>query len=164
MSLLSFPAKSPDLLGNEHDQALASAAYTCHMPGMNFEPLLSAAQPIPLHAFLAIFALAAGGIQFALPKGTITHRSLGYAWVAAMFIVAASSFFINEARMLGPFGPIHLLSCLVLVTLWRGVVLARKHAIAKHRRAMIQLYVLALLLAGGFTFLPGRIMHQVLFG
>lgn len=131
---------------------------------MNLEPLLSAAQPIPTHAFLAIFAVVSGGLQFALPKGTFAHRCLGYVWVAAMFVVAASSFFINEFRLMGPFGPIHLLSCLVLWSLFRGVGLARKHKIAAHRNAMIQLYVFSLLLAGGFTFWPGRIMHSVLFG
>lgn len=131
---------------------------------MNLEPLLSAAQPIPVHAFLAMFAVVSGGIQFALPKGTVPHRCFGYAWVAAMLVVAVSSFFINEYRLVGPFGPIHLLSCLVLWSLWRGVGLARKHDTAAHRAAMIQLYAFSLLLAGGFTFLPGRIMHSVLFG
>jgi uncharacterized membrane protein len=131
---------------------------------MNLEPLLSAAQPIPVHAFLALFAVVAGGLQFALPKGTFPHRCLGYAWVAAMLVVAVSSFFINEYRLVGPFGPIHLLSCLVLWSLWRGVRMARQHHIAAHRTAMIQLYLFSLLLAGGFTFLPGRIMHSVLFG
>lgn len=131
---------------------------------MNWEALTSAAQPIPVHAVLALFAVASGGLQFALPKGTLPHRVLGYVWVAAMLVVALSSFFINGYRWVGPFGPIHLLSCLVLVTLWRGVHFARSHAIRAHRRAMIQLYFLSLLLAGGFTLLPGRIMHTVVFG
>ena len=131
---------------------------------MNIDALLSATQPIPLHALLAIFADVAGGIQFALPKGTFLHRLLGYSWVIAMFIVAASSFFINEFRWIGPFGPIHLLSCLVLFSLWRGVRAARRHNIAGHRATMIQLYCFSLLLAGAFTFVPGRIMYRVLFG
>lgn len=134
------------------------------MPCMNFEPLLSAAQPVPIHAILAMFAVLARGIQFALPKGTIAHRCLGYMWVAAMFVVAASSFFINEFRTVGPFGPIHILSTFVLWALWRAVGFARRHNIPAHRSAMIQVYVFSLLLAGGFTFWPGRIMHSVLFG
>jgi len=135
-----------------------------HISNMNFEPLLSAAHPVPTHAILAMFAVVSGGLQFALPKGTIAHRCLGYTWVSAMFVVAASSFFINEFRTVGPFGPIHILSGFVLWALWRGIGLARKHDIAAHRSAMIQLYVFSLLLAGGFTFWPGRIMHSVLFG
>jgi uncharacterized membrane protein len=33
-----------------------------------------------------------------------------------------------------------------------------------HRNSMIQLYVLALLLTGAFTLVPGRTMHAVIFG
>ena len=131
---------------------------------MSFAPLLAASQPIPIHAFLAIFALIVGAAQFALPKGTTLHRATGYIWVLAMFIVAVSSFFINETRWIGPFGPIHLLSGLVLWSLWQGVGFARSHAIAEHRKAMNLLYIYSLILAGGFTFLPGRIMHEVVFG
>jgi len=131
---------------------------------MNIEALTSAPEPIPVHAILAMFAVVGGGVQFALPKGTLPHRVLGYAWVSAMLVVALSSFFINEYRWVGPFGPIHLLSCLVLVSLWRGVHHARQHDIRAHKRAMIILYCLGLLLAGAFTFWPGRIMHTVLFG
>ncbi|MEP3296804.1 MAG: DUF2306 domain-containing protein [Pseudoruegeria sp.] len=131
---------------------------------MNFDPLFSAAQPIPIHAILALFAVVIGGLQFILHKGTFLHRTVGYIWVVSMFIVATSSFFINEFRWVGPFGPIHLLSCLVLFSLWRGVSYARCKNISGHKRAMVQLYFLSLLLAGAFTFLPGRIMHAVLFG
>ena len=131
---------------------------------MNLDPLFSAAQPIPVHGVLALGAILVGAPQFALPKGTVPHRTIGYLWVTAMFIVAASSFFINEFRWVGPFGPIHLLSCLVLFTLWRGVYHARRSAIKAHRSAMVQLYWQSLLLAGAFTLLPGRIMHEIVFG
>jgi hypothetical protein len=49
---------------------------------MSLGSLLSAPPPISWHAFAAIAALAVGGAQLALPKGTIRHRVLGYAWVA----------------------------------------------------------------------------------
>lgn len=131
---------------------------------MDLSALQHAAQPIPVHAVMALVGVAVGGVQFALPKGTGPHRALGAVWVAAMTVVAVSSFFITEFRWVGPFGPIHLLSMLVLVTLWRSVRFARRGAIAAHRSAMIQLYCYSLLLAGGFTLLPGRIMHTVVFG
>lgn len=131
---------------------------------MNFEILYSAAQPIPIHAIVAIVALVMGGAQLALPAGTFIHRVFGYAWVACMLVVSLSSFFINETRWLGPFGPIHLLSIFVLISLWRGVSLARQGKITEHRKEMKQLYIFSLIIAGGFTLLPGRIMHSVLFG
>ena len=44
----------------------------------------------------------------------IWHRRLGRAWVAAMAGTALTSLFIAEARILGPFSVIHLLSVLTL--------------------------------------------------
>lgn len=131
---------------------------------MDFIPLTTAGNPIPLHGLCAFLALGLGAVQFARPKGSRTHRLLGYLWVGMMAVVAISSFFIHELRLIGPFGPIHLLSVFVLWTLWRGLRCARRHQLAAHRRMMIQLYAFSLILAGGFTLLPGRIMHQVFFG
>jgi len=45
-----------------------------------------------------------------------------------------------------------------------AVLHARGHRVAKHRNAMIAIFTGALVLAGIFTFLPGRIMHAVAFG
>jgi uncharacterized membrane protein len=41
---------------------------------------------------------------------------------------------------------------------------ARRHAVARHRKAMISIFLGALVIAGLFTFLPGRIMHAIAFG
>jgi uncharacterized membrane protein len=41
---------------------------------------------------------------------------------------------------------------------------AHTHQVAGHRRIMIYLFSGALVIAGLFTLLPGRIMHAVLFG
>jgi uncharacterized membrane protein len=71
--------------------------------------------------------------------------------------------FIHKIRLWGPWSPIHLLSILVLVTLPLAVLHARRHDTAQHRVAMLMLFTGALVIAGGFTFLPGRIMHAVVF-
>ena len=131
---------------------------------MSLGPLLSAPPPIPWHAFSAFAALAVGGAQLALPKGTMRHRVLGYAWVALMLVIAISSFWIQQIRLVGPFSPIHLLSILVLITVPLAVWHAHNHRVAKHRKVMISVYVFALIGAGVFTLLPGRIMHAVVFG
>ncbi|MDX8539323.1 MULTISPECIES: DUF2306 domain-containing protein [Mesorhizobium] len=131
---------------------------------MSLGPLLSAPLPIPWHAFAALAALAIGGAQLALPKGTPSHRVMGYAWAALMLVIAVSSFWIQQIRLIGPFSPIHLLSILVLVTAPLAVWYAHTHRVAAHRGAMIKLYVFALIGAGIFTLLPGRIMHTVMFG
>ncbi|RAZ89726.1 hypothetical protein DPM33_16175 [Mesorhizobium hawassense] len=131
---------------------------------MSLGPLLSAPPPIPWHAFAAFAALAIGGAQLALPKGTMRHRVLGYAWVALMLVIAISSFWIQQIRLVGPFSPIHLLSILVLVTAPLAAWYAHMHKVAAHRSVMIKLYLFALIGAGIFTLLPGRIMHGVVFG
>jgi uncharacterized membrane protein len=131
---------------------------------MSLGPLLSAPPPIPWHAFAALAALAMGGAQLALPKGTTRHRVMGYAWAALMLVIAISSFWIQQIRLIGPFSPIHILSIIVLITVPLAVWHAHRHRVAKHRRVMISLYVFALIGAGVFTLLPGRIMHAVVFG
>jgi len=131
---------------------------------MPLGPLFSAPPPIPWHAFAALAALVIGGAQLALPKGTTRHRVMGYAWAALMLVIAISSFWIQQIRLIGPFSPIHILSIIVLITVPLAVWHAHMHRVAKHRRVMISLYVFALIGAGVFTLLPGRIMHAVVFG
>lgn len=131
---------------------------------MSLGPLLSAPPPIPWHAFAALAALAVGGAQLALPKGTTRHCVMGYLWAALMLVIAVSSFWIQQIQLIGPFSPIHVLSILVVVTVPLAVWHAHTHKVAAHRGVMIKLYLFALVGAGIFTLLPGRIMHAVVFG
>ena len=131
---------------------------------MSLAPLLDAAPQIPLHAFAAMAAFVLGLIQFAAPKGTLPHRTIGWIWVELMAGVAVSSFWIHQIRLLGPFGPIHLLSIFTLAMLPFGVWFAHRHRVADHRRVMVLMFSGALVIAGLFTLLPGRIMHTVVFG
>ena len=131
---------------------------------MSLAPLLEAAPAIPLHAFAAMAAFALGIVQLAAPKGTLPHRALGWVWVLLMLAVAGASLFIHEIRLWGPWSPIHFLSIFTLVSLPLAVFAAHRHRVETHRRAMIFLFVGALVIAGAFTLLPGRIMHQVVFG
>jgi uncharacterized membrane protein len=81
-----------------------------------------------------------------------------------MAVVAASSFWIHQIRMVGPFSLIHLLSIFTLVMLPLAVWRAHTHRVVDHRRMMIFIFAGALVVAGLFTLMPGRIMHQVFFG
>ncbi len=131
---------------------------------MSFAPLFAEPWPILIHALAAMAAFVLGVGQFVLPKGTGPHVWMGRAWVLLMAVVALSSFLIFEIRTFGPFSPLHLLAVLTLTGLWRAVTAARRGDIATHKRIMTILFVAALLVAGGFTLLPGRVMHQVVFG
>ncbi|THD75169.1 MAG: DUF2306 domain-containing protein [Bradyrhizobium sp.] len=131
---------------------------------MSFAPLLNAAPAIPLHAFAAMTAFVLGVVQLAAPKGTLSHRTLGWIWVCLMMTVALSSFWIHQIRLVGPWSPIHLLSIFTLVIVPLGVWKAHHHQVRGHRRIMIFTFSGALVVAGLFTLVPGRIMHAVVFG
>jgi uncharacterized membrane protein len=131
---------------------------------MALAPLLDAAPAIPIHAFAAMAAFGLGVVQLAAPKGTLPHRTLGWIWVGLMLSVAVSSFWIHQIRLVGPWSPIHLLSIFVLITVPLAVWRAHQHRVADHRRIMISVFCGALVIAGLFTLLPGRIMHAVVFG
>ena len=131
---------------------------------MSLAPLFDAAPAIPVHAFAAMTAFVLGVVQLAAPKGTLPHRTLGWIWVCLMLGVAISSFWIHEIRLVGPWSPIHLLSIFVLITVPLAVWKAHRHQVADHRRIMISIFSGALVIAGLFTLLPGRIMHAVVFG
>jgi uncharacterized membrane protein len=131
---------------------------------MSLAPLLDAAPAIPLHGFAAMTAFVLGVVQLAAPKGTLPHRTLGWIWVGLMLTVAVSSFWIHQIRLVGPWSPIHLLSIFTLVMLPLGVWKAHHHQVRTHSRIMIFTFTGALVVAGLFTLVPGRIMHAVVFG
>ena len=131
---------------------------------MTLAPLLDASPVIQVHALAAMSALGLGIVQLAAPKGMLPHRTIGWTWVALMALLAVSSFWIHTIRLFGPFSPIHLLSIFTLVMLPIAVLRAHRHQVPQHRKAMIGLFVGALLVAGLFTFVPGRIMYKVAFG
>jgi uncharacterized membrane protein len=131
---------------------------------VSLAPLLDAAPAIQVHAFTAMAAFALGAVQLAAPKGTLPHRTLGWIWVLMMVVVATTSFWIHDLRVWGPWSPIHLLAIYTLAVLPFAVLHARRHRVGRHRNAMIALFTGALVIAGLFTFMPGRIMHAVVFG
>ena len=131
---------------------------------MSLTPLMNAAPEIQLHAFAAMSAFALGIVQLAAPKGTLPHRTLGWIWVVLMLVISASSFLIHGIRMWGPWSPIHILSVFTPIMLAIAVVAARRHRVRAHKITMMSVVSGALVLAGLFTLVPGRIMHTVLFG
>jgi uncharacterized membrane protein len=131
---------------------------------VSLAPLLNASPVIQVHAFSAMAAFGLGIVQLSAPKGTLPHRTIGWIWVVLLTVIAVSSFWIHELKIFGPFSPIHLLSIFTLVTLPLAVMHARRHRVQKHRNAMIAIFTGALVIAGLFTFVPGRIMYAVAFG
>ena len=131
---------------------------------MNLAPLLDAPPVIRFHAAFAFAAIGFGAVQFLAPKGTLPHRTVGWAWASLMMLVAGTSLFIHTIRMWGPWSPIHLLSLFTLAVVPVAVWRARRHDVRSHRQAMIWIFTLALVVTGLFTLAPGRIMNKVVFG
>jgi len=126
---------------------------------------LFAAQPlvVQLHILAALGTVALGGLIFSMRKGRTFHRTAGWIWVVLMATTAVSSLFIVGLN--GDFwSVIHLLSGWVLIILPIGVWAARKHRVDVHRKTMTGIFVGGSLVAGAFTFLPGRLMWQLVFG
>lgn len=131
---------------------------------MSFEPLISAPAVIQVHAWAAILALVLGVLVLARPKGTWLHRWTGRCWLTMMLLVVLSSFFIHKLHTWGAWSPIHILSLVTLLLVIRAFRAIRDRRIALHANLMKAAFYNALLLATFFTFLPGRIMHEVIFG
>lgn len=131
---------------------------------MSLTPLLEAPLAVQIHAFAAIAAVTLGALVLFRRKGTPLHKLMGRTWAALMLVVATSALFINEIRLIGPFSPIHIFSVFTYLGLAQGIWAIRHRDVQKHRAAMQGLYFGALMLAGAFTFLPRRRMHDVLFG
>lgn len=130
---------------------------------MNLQPLLDASLAIQIHFYTVVPAFILGTLQFALPKGTTVHRYTGYLYMALMMVTATAALFI-PSFMGGHFGFIHLFVILTYCSVPYGLYHARIGNITSHRNAMIGLYLGGLIVAGGFAFMPGRIMHAMLFG
>jgi uncharacterized membrane protein len=135
---------------------------------MTLEPLLHAPLAVRVHVATVVPAFVIGTYQiFASRKGSPVHRTLGFVYLALMTVTAITTLFVHQLTPNSPFyglSPLHLLVPLTLFGVVGGLRGAITHNIAMHKTAMISLYIGGLLIAGGLTFLPGRIMHAVVFG
>ncbi|WP_420406966.1 DUF2306 domain-containing protein [Hoeflea sp.] len=131
---------------------------------MTLEPLLGASFAIQFHVLTVVPAALIGGYVLWARKGTAIHRLLGRIWLVLMVLTALSSFFIHTIRIWGPFSPIHVLSIVVLISAFEVIRSARRRELVRHRRVVKSLYFGAIGVAGAFTLLPGRLMHETLFG
>lgn len=126
---------------------------------MSSIPLFNASFPVLFHVATVVPAALIGAWLLVRPKGTRLHRALGRVWIALMAATSLSTFFIHEIRLIGDFSPIHLISVYVLCGCVLAVRAARQGNIPAHRGHVAGMYLGGIVIAGAFTFLPGRIMH-----
>ena len=114
------------------------------------------------HLATILLALALTPTMLLRPRGDRLHRRLGLVWVVAMIATAAISFDVRLSAG-GGLSLIHLLSVWTLIQvpiIWWS---ARRHNVARHRRAVRGMVFGALLIAGFFTFPFGRMLGSWLF-
>jgi uncharacterized membrane protein len=128
----------------------------------HFQILIGQPIQVYVHLIAALLTFGLGLVLFAAPKGNFPHRALGWVWSGLMLTVAASSLWITGLNG-KTYSPIHLLSAWVLVILPVALVAARRHRVDIHSRIMTGLFLGAMILAGGFTFFPGRLLWRVFF-
>ena len=126
---------------------------------------------IQVHWATAVAAFVLGLVIFSLPKGTRTHKVMGWTYVALMLTTATAAIFIRtyaggEGGMpsLMGFSQIHLFVPLTFFGIGGALIAIRRKNVRAHRGRMIGTFVGALLIAGFFTFMPGRRMWALFFG
>ena len=126
---------------------------------MSLLPLLNEPLVVQLHAFAAIAAFVFGVVQIVAPKGTLPHRALGWVWV----ILLSRSVVVLDSwpswRLWRNWSPIHLLSIFTPIMLvWASFGAPAQRPRSQHHDDFD--LPGALVIAGMFTFVPGRIMHH----
>ena len=118
---------------------------------------------LQIHVFAALSAAGLGAMMMMSRKGARFHRSAGWIWVTLAAAVAVSSLFIVGLNG-DHWSWIHILSALTLIGLPVAVIAARRHDVRMHRRQMMGLFYGGFVIAGAFTFIPGRLMWRIVFG
>ena len=133
---------------------------------MTLTPFLDASPVLQTHILFALVCIAAGPVSIFGPTTWRVHRALGYVFAVAMVGLAVTGLFIpaQVLRIVGSFGPIHLLSVWVLWGIFNGIRLARARRLREHRVEMKWLFFGAIGIPGLLTFTPGRTLNLMLFG
>jgi uncharacterized membrane protein len=130
-----------------------------HAPRLNL--LLKAPWIIQLHVAAALSALGLGAALLLGVKGRSFHKAAGWTWVICMMTVAIGSFWI---RATGHLSYIHVLSGGVAIGVPLAVAAVKRGDLKSHRASMTRTFLGGLIIAGAFTFVPGRLMWMVFLG
>ena len=137
---------------------------------MNFNPLLHASLAIQIHVATVVPASFLGAWQiFLSTKGSPPHRKLGSVYIGLMITTAISALFIRASSLpdmpsFRGFTPIHLFVPVVFVNVGLTLFALRTRRFKLHRATMMGLFISGIGIAGALAFMPGRVMHAVVFG
>lgn len=108
-----------------------------------------------------------GTMLILIRKGTPLHQQSGRVYMILMLITATITLFMPARvgpTLFGHFGWIHSFSLLTIYTVPTAYLAIKRGKIKLHQRKMVLLYFGAIIIAGGFTFMPGRYLHSLFFG
>jgi len=141
--------------------AAINLAHGVHLHAPHLGLMLKAPWIVQLHVAAAFSALVIGTALLLGVKGRTFHKAAGWTWVICMMTVAIGSFWI---RTTGHLSFIHLLSGGVAITVPLAVVAAKRGNLRSHRAGMTRNFLGGLIIAGAFTFVPGRLMWMIFLG
>lgn len=115
---------------------------------------------VQLHFATVVPAAFIGAVQFLMVKGSAGHRIAGYLFMVLMLATSVFAFFIPSYQG-GRFSFIHLFIIVTVAGIVRAWFAIRGGDVRSHAWALAGVYFGAVLIAGYFTFLPGRTMHDM---
>lgn len=118
------------------------------------------------HLATVLPCVVMGAALFMMKKGTPLHKGTGKVYLVMMITTAIITLFMQAQvgpRLFDHFGWIHSFSVLTLYSGPKAYLAIRRGDIKSHQYSMIGLYVGGIMIAGGFTLVPGRYLHDLLF-
>jgi len=115
-----------------------------------------------LHLGTIFPAFLIGLLMLLSTKGTIQHRFLGKIYMVLMLTTSIITLLMPATigpTLFGHFGFIHLFSILVLYSVPAAYFAIRAGNVARHKADMLSVYIGGILIAGAFTFVPGRLLY-----
>ncbi len=122
--------------------------------------------PVMIHIATIVPAVTLGGYILWGKKGDRLHKMLGKIWCVLMLITATATIWIGApgSGIAGSgFSFLHIFTIVTFTSIPYAVWCIRRGDVEGHYRAMQGLFI-GSLIAGGFAFLPGRILHILAFG
>ncbi|MDO6739061.1 DUF2306 domain-containing protein [Wenyingzhuangia sp. 2_MG-2023] len=119
-----------------------------------------------IHLATVVPCFVIGTIVLMIKKGTNTHIVLGRIYMMLMMFTAIITLFMPAhvgPTVMNHFGWIHAFSFLTIYTVPTAYWAIKQGNVKAHKRKMIILYIGAIIIAGGFTFAPGRYLNEFLF-
>jgi len=107
-----------------------------------------------------------GTLLLIIKKGTTFHKRAGRVYMILMMITAIITLFMPAKvgpTLFNHLGGLHGFSFLTIYTVPTAYLAAKRGDIKSHKNKMIGLYFGALIIAGGFTFMPGRFLYSLFF-